>query len=122
MATEYTEPVFIVVKAALRAQAEAAAIQADPAGGAGTFNPGVPLRAAGDASNTTVAYWCRWNMKPQQRAAFASNIGGPLAVINKGSQPNLSRDKWMLNAADGQWTDVEVLAALGYDRLARTGP
>jgi hypothetical protein len=117
MPTEYTAPTFIVVKAARRQDAENAAIAADPTGGAGTFIPGTPLRAAGDATNTVVAYWARWNMKPAQRSAFVSNIGGPFNVIDKGVQPNLSRDKWAFNAAEGQWTADEVLASLGYARI-----
>jgi hypothetical protein len=120
--TEYTAITFIVVKAAIRQQAEAAAVAADPTGGAGTFVPGQPLRVVGDASNTPVAYWCRWNMKPAQRSAFASTIGGPINVLAKGQVPNLSRDKWMFDGDEGQWTPEEVLAALGYARLAATWP
>lgn len=123
MPTEYTAVTFIVVKASIRQQAEAAAVAADPAGGAGTFVPGTPLRVAGDASNTVVAYWARWNMKPAQRSAFATNIGGPINVLAKGQAPNLTRDKWMFDATDGTgWTADEVLAALGYDTPAYTGP
>lgn len=118
MPTEYTAPTFIVVKASIRQAAENAAIAADAEGGAGTFIPGNALRAAGDATNTVVAYWCRWNMKPQQRSAFASNVGGPINVLAKGQAPNLARDKWMFDAAEGQWTSDEVLGALGYATLA----
>lgn len=118
MATEYTAISIIVVKAALQQQAEAAAIAADPEGGAGTFVPGVPLRLAGDATNTPVAYYCRWNMKPGQRSAFASSMGGPINVLSKGASVPLNRDRWLFDAADGQWTAEEALAALGYDTLA----
>ena len=117
MPTEYSEPVFIVVRPALQAAAEAAAVAADPTGGAGTFVPGVPLRLAGDATNTVAAYWCRWNMKPAQRAAFAAAIGGPINVLALGQTPNLTRDRWMLDATDGAWTPDQVLAALGLTTL-----
>lgn len=120
MATEYTAPTYIVVRAALRQQAEGAAVAADPEG-AGTFVPGVPLRAAGDTANTVVAYWCRWNMKPSQRSAFASNMGGPLNLLSVGQAPNKQHDKWYFDAADGQWTPQGVLDALGFDTLATVG-
>ena len=121
MPTEFTAITIIVVRASVQASAEAAAIAADPQGGAGTFANGVPLRSAG-GPNTPVAYWCRWNMKPQQRAAFASNLGGPLNVLAVGQQPNMSRDAWMFDAAEGQWTPAAVLAALGFDTYALVRP
>lgn len=119
--TQYTDVTIIVVKASLRQGAEAAAIAADPEGGAGTFVPGVPLRIAGDATNTVVAYWCRWNMKPSQRAVFAQTIGGPNNIIAAGGNvPAFSgqRDRWFFNAAEGAWTSDQVLAALGLARIS----
>ena len=116
--TEYTAPTLIVVKASLRAQAEQAARTADPEGGAGTFNPGTPLRAAGDATNTVVAYWARWNMKPSQRSTFASTICGPNNILAPGANVPLNRDRWFFDARDVDgWTGPQVLAALGYDTI-----
>lgn len=118
-ATDYTDITFIVVLAALQQQAEAAAIAADPEGGAGTFVPGVALRRAGDASNTVVAYWCRWNMIPGQRSAFASSIGGPMNILAPGATVPTNRDRWMFDASGTNgWTGTQVLAALGFDTLA----
>ena len=106
----------IVVLASLREQAESAAIAADPAGGAGTFVPGVPLRVAGNGSNTPVAYWCRWNMKPGQRSAFAAAMGGPMNVIKPGGAVQTNRDRWMFESSDPDgWTGDQVLAVLGYE-------
>lgn len=114
-ATIYTDITIIVIKPELQAKAEAAAIAADPAGGAGTFVPGVPLRRAGDPTNTVAAYWCRWNMIPGQRSAFASSIGGPMNILSAGATVPTNRDRWMFDARDGQWAPDQVLAALGLD-------
>lgn len=122
MATAYTDPVFIVIRPALQVAAEAAAVAADPTGGAGTFVPGKPLRTAGDATNTVVAYWCRWNMMPSQRSAFAASIGGPINVLAAGQTPSMARDRWMMDANDGAWTPAQVLASLGMDTLAYVSP
>jgi hypothetical protein len=114
--TLFTDVTIIVVKPSLQQGAEAAAIAADPGGGAGTFVPGVPLRAAGDATNTVVAYWCRWNMKPSQRSTFAQTIGGPNNIIAKGGNVpafTSNRDRWFFDASAAGWTGGEVLAALG---------
>lgn len=105
----------IVVRPTLRAQAEAACVAADPEGGAGTFNPGVPLRAVGDTTNTVVAYWANWHMQPGQRAAFASSLGGPVSTYRLGQAPHLGRNRWMFDATPGQWTPDAVLAALGLE-------
>lgn len=113
--TEFSAPTYIVVRASKQQAAESAAIAADPEGGAGTFVPGTPLRAAGDATNTVVAYWARWNMKPSQRSAFASNMGGPINVLTVDKTPNKAHDQWMLDASEGQWTNEAVLAALDFD-------
>lgn len=119
-----TEPTIIVVRPELQQLAEDAAIAASPAGGAGTFIPGVPLRAAGDATNRIRAYWCRWEMLPAspgvraQRATFAKHLGGPVSILSATEAPDLARDRWMFDAAPGQWTHPKVLAALGLDTLA----
>ncbi len=114
MATEYTDITTIVVLASLQQQAELAAITAEPKGGAGTFVPGVPLRAAGDAANTVVAYWCRWNMKVGQRAAFAEAMGGPMQITLPGQSVPRNRDRWMFDSTTG-WEPHEVWAALNLE-------
>lgn len=107
----------IVVLAALQQQAENAAITADPAGGAGTFVPGIPLRAAGDNTNAVKAYWARWNMKAGQQGAFATALGGPVSVYAPGQQVHLNRDRWMFDNSTGGWQPHEVLAALNLETL-----
>lgn len=109
--TIYTDITTIVVLAALRDQAEVAAIAAEPDGGAGTFVPGVPLRSAGDATNAVKAYWCRWNMKVGQRSAFAQSLGGPINILAPGASVPTNRDRWMFDSTTG-WSPDEVLAAL----------
>lgn len=118
--TEFTAVTLIVVRPELQQAAEDAAVAADAEGGAGTFVPGVPLREAGDAGNTVVAYWARWHMLPGQRSAFASAMGGPMNLISAGQNVNLNRDRWMFDAAIAQWTPQEVLDVLGFDRLEPT--
>lgn len=120
--TEYTAITTIVVLAALQQQAEDAAVVADPEAGAGAFVPGTPLRVAGDQSNAVVAYWGRWNMKPGQRSAFAQALGGPLNIYAPGETPHKNRDRWLFDNSTGSWAPEEVLAALGFDVLAYTGP
>lgn len=115
---EHTAITLIVVKAELRDLAEAASVIADPEGGAGTFIPGTPLRLSGDATNTPIAYWCRWNMTPSQRSAFASSLGGPINVLASGAAVPVTRDRWLFDATAGGWTGPQVLAALGYDTPA----
>lgn len=123
MPTEYTAITTIVVLASIQQQAEAAARAADPEGGAGTFDPGVPLRRAGDDTNAVVAYWCRWNMKPGQRSAFAQNMGGPMNILAPGDRVPTNRDRWMFDSSgDNGWTPDQVLAALDLDTLLYTGP
>lgn len=107
----------IVIRPELQQAAEAAAQAADPAAGAGTFVPGVPLRAAGDTSAAVAAYWCQWNFQPGQRGTFASNIGGPMNILSAGATVDTSRDRWMFDANEGGWSASEVLAALQLDRM-----
>lgn len=119
--TEYSDITLIVVKFAIRQQAENAAIVADPEGGAGTFIPGVPLRVAGDTSNTVAAVWARWNMKKAQRSTFAVEMGGPNNIIAAGGNVpafSTSRDRWFFDAVEGAWTPDQVLGALGLATLA----
>ena len=117
--TEYSAPVFIVVRPTLQQDAETAAVTADPDAGEGTFVPGIPLREAG-GPNVPAAFWARWNMKPGQRSAFASAIGGPMQVIEPGGNVNLNRDRWMFDAneTDG-WQPQQVLDVLGLDIYER---
>lgn len=108
----------IVVLAALQQQAENAAITADPNGGKGTFVPGVPLRAAGDTTNTIRAYWCRWNMQTGQQSAFATALGGPVSIYLPGQKIHSTRDRWMFDSNAGGWQPHEVLIALNLDTIS----
>lgn len=113
MATAYTDVTIIVVKPNLQQAAETAARAAEPNGGAGTFVPGVWLRTAG-GPDIPAAYVCRWTMKPGQRAAFASSMGGPMNVLAPGANIPTNRDRWMFDASGPNgWTIEQVMAALG---------
>lgn len=119
--TDYSAVTIIVVKLTARSLAESAAQTADPDGGAGTFHPGIPLRKSGDATNTVVAVWARWNMKPSQRSVFASTMGGPNNIYAAGATVagfDTNRDRWFFDATEGAWTGAQVLSALGLDTLA----
>jgi hypothetical protein len=105
---------FVVVRASQRQKAAAAAAAADPVGGTETFLPGVPLRVAGDAANTAVAFWCRWVMTDAERESFDAAMGG-LDVLTADRRPDRRRSVWAFDATD--WTPAEVLAALVLDTL-----
>lgn len=114
--TAYTAVTLIVVRVELQQAAEDAAVSADPDAGAGTFVPGVGLVDASGDPDTIVAYWARWHMLPGQRSAFASAMGGPMNLISAGQNVNTNRDRWMFDAAGGQWTPQQVLDVLGMAR------
>ena len=119
--TAYSQRLIIVVKAAVRQAAEDTAIVADPEGGAGTFVPGTPLRAAGDATNTPVAYWTAWTMTQEQKDRLVAEFGrraGDFTIYPAGANLPSNRSYWMCDANEGGWAPEGVLAALGYAALA----
>lgn len=127
MATEFTQRLLLVVKAAARTLGNEVAQVADPTSTGDTFT--VPLRLAGDATNTPVAYWTGWTMTPEQRQRLADEFGrraGSFTVYLKGQQVPTNANYWAFLDAQQDpatgWTPAEVLAALGYDRLAPTDP
>ena len=123
LATEYTQRLIIVVRAAMRQMAEEMAIVADPEGGAGTFIPGTPLRVAGDATNTPVAYWTGWTMTQEQRDRLTAEFGrraGSFDVFVKGNNIRMNRQYWAFASAEQAGPTVgfnftEVLGILGFD-------
>ena len=124
--TDYTQRLIIVVKAAARQMAEDACIVADPEA-AGTFFPGQPLRNAGDATNTVVAYWTSWVMTQAQKDNLVAEFGrkaGEFPIYTKNDNVPNNRNFWSFLASQQDpingWTSVEVLAELGFDVLARS--
>ena len=87
----------------------------------------VPLRVAGDETNTTVAYWCSWVMDEGTEAFIrdlllsAGLVGAEVAPVPVGTSPP---DPWRILIFDGDeetgWTPDQVLNALDLDRPAIT--
>ena len=125
MATAYTVRLIIVMREAFAAQANQAAHLVDTLGGDRTFT--VPLRVAGDATNTPRARWCSWQMTPAQRDALRTRLQerGLLndeVVIVPGSQegsfvPMAQARAYFFDAREGQWSPDEVLTVLNLDTL-----
>ena len=116
----------IVCNLAVAAVANAASKQVDTIGGERAFTVG--LRAAGDATNTIVAYWCSWLFDPTVLATlktkataggFTAAEGTERAVGFTASTATLPRLAFF---DDALWTPDAVLAALGLDRPASTFP
>ena len=112
-----TERRIIVCTAALAAVANAACKQVDVVGGEKTFN--VSLRAAGDATNTTVAYWCDWLFDPTVlttlktlgvAAGFTTAETTERSVGFTATPATLPR---LAMFDDAIWTPTQVLTALG---------
>lgn len=111
----------IVCSQALAAQANVVAKRVDTVGGEFTFT--VPLRAAGDATNTVVARWCSWwinvvDLASLKTKALAAGFGAAETserlvgfVATPATLPRLCLFD------DAAWTPAQVLAALGLDTL-----
>ena len=131
MTTAYTVKRLIFVAAPVQQLACQLAQVADPTGWQNEWS--VPLRAAGDAANTVVGYWCQWVMTPDMKTSLdgalaSSSVTPPATDAEKHvyvlgeTLPLLSTAQRIVicDASDGQWTPSAGLAALGLDRLAVT--
>lgn len=123
----YDRRAIIVVRPAVAAAMNQAAADLDALGGAQTFT--VPLRAAGDASNAIVGYWCSWALtaamvttlraRLQARGATAAEAS-PILV---GQTPAPGQRIYFFDGREGVgWAPADVLAALGADTLATEVP
>ena len=128
MTTAYTVKRLIFVAAPVQQLACQLAQVADPTGWQNEWS--VPLRQAGDASNTVVGYWCQWVMTDAMRQALdgalaSSNVTPPATDAEKHvyalgeTLPLLSTAQRIVicDSSDGQWTPDAGLAALGLDVL-----
>lgn len=117
----------IVAKPAVAAAMNQAAADIDALGGAQTFT--VPLRVAGDATKTVVAYWCSWALTPAQISALRTalqNRGATVseaAVILVGQTPTPGNRVYVFDGReDVGWTPGAVLTALNLAPLPQSSP
>ncbi len=131
MATTYTQRAIIVARVGFAASCNTAAKLVDTAGGDRTFT--VPLRLAGDATNTILGRWCNWSLTPGEVTALRQRLQAQgadaverttVTAAEKGSfVPVASKRLYIFDARDGiGWTPQEVLDVLGLDTLAATQP
>jgi hypothetical protein len=126
MATAFTTRLILVVRQAFADKANVASKLVDVAGGERTFT--VPLRLAGDQSNTVRAYWCGWTLTPAQATALRTRLqeqgllDGEVVVVTKADQatfvPNLQARAYIFDARETAWQPQEALAVLNLDTLA----
>lgn len=111
----------IVCTAALATVANAASKKVDTIGGERAFTVG--LRAAGDATNTIVAYWCSWLFDPAVLATlktYATAGGFTNAEATErpvGFTATVAALPRLAFFDDAIWTPAAVLTALGLDVL-----
>lgn len=119
----YDRRAIIVARPAVAAAMNQAAADVDTLGGAQTFT--VPLRAAGDSTNTVVGYWCSWALtaamvtalraRLQARGATASEA----TIVLAGQAPTPGNRVYFFDGREGVgWAPADVLTALGADTLA----
>lgn len=128
MASNYTLRLTAVVRAAVLVNSNLASRDVDNGGDAWT----VPLRVAGDATNTIRAYWCGWQMTPAQaqnlrdRLIARGLLGAEVRVVDGTEKGTFVFDPtaraYIFDGREGQWTPTEVLAALGLARLQTAQP
>lgn len=88
----------------------------------------VPLRQAGDATNTVVAYWCDWLMTSataQKIQTWMLNHGATQAeasLVPVGTAQSVIRQQRIAIFRDPDWSSDQVLSTLGLDVLAVSGP
>lgn len=127
MATLFTVRAIIVARAAVAAALNQKCAEVDTVGGIRTLT--VPLRLAGDSSDTVRAYWCSWAMTPAQRTSLRTKFqaagmtaaeAGVVTAAQRGSfTPDLAARMYLFDGRDGiGWTPEEVLSVLGLDTLA----
>lgn len=113
----------IVARPAVAAAMNQAAADVDALGGGQTFT--VPLRQAGDATNTIVGYWCSWALTPAMVTALRTRLQARGATVSEttiiltGQTPTPGNRVYFFDGRENVgWTPNAVLAALGADTLA----
>lgn len=129
--SEYTQRAIIVARAAFAENCNLASKQVDTVGGERTFT--VPLRRAGDETNTTIGMWCNWALTPAQVTALRQRLQQQGADVRertvvtddeKGTfTPDPAKRLYIFAAMEPDgWTPQEVLDVLGLDTLDTTVP
>lgn len=119
----YDRRAIIVARPAVAAAMNQAAATIDVLGGAQTFT--VPLRAAGDATNAIVGYWCSWALTAAMVTALRAALqnkgatASEASVILAGATPTPGNRVYFFDGRDSVgWAPADVLSALGADCLA----
>jgi hypothetical protein len=121
----YDRRAIIVARPAVAAAMNQAAADIDVLGGQFTFT--VPLRVAGDATNTVAGYWCSWALTLAMWDALQTRILARGATVSEAT-PILVGDTPVPGNRvfffDGRqsigWTPAQVLTALSADTLGAT--
>lgn len=109
----------VAVRAASADAANRAAAVIDPPPASDAFDQ--PLRQAGDATMTIVAYWCSWQLTTGTKAALVQAFRdegfttAELQPIPAQSSPNPAHNIFVFDADD--WTDTQVGLALNVRRI-----
>lgn len=128
MATVYTRRFIIVARTALATAANQAAKLVDLGGGERTFT--VPLRLAGDATNTVRAFWCGWTLTVAEAQAIRDRLvekgatAAETVIVTAADKPTFTPVPtariYVFDARPAIWQPGEVLSVLGLDTLAAT--
>lgn len=126
MPTAFIRSIVLVVRPAVAAAVNSSVKHADfdLEGGDKTFT--VPLRAAGDATNTVTGYWAAGVATPamlvglRDRLLAAGATEAETSLIAKGTTRASVATRRMFCFDGAVWTPDEVLAFLQVDRLATT--
>ena len=122
----YTARRIIVCTAAVAAAANAGCKQVDTVGGQYALT--VPLRAAGDVTNATVAYWVSWLFDPvvlatlKTKAVAAGFTTAETTELVAGFTATPATLPRLAIFDDFVWTPAAVLTALGLSLRISTLP
>lgn len=109
----------VVVRAASVDAANRAAAVVNPPGAEDTFDQ--PLKLAGDATNTIVAYWCSWQLTAGTKAALLDAFHdegfttAELQPIPPEDNPTPAHNIFVFDA--DEWTSNQVGLALNVRRI-----
>lgn len=126
MPTDYR--LITVVRAARKADAQAAAVEIDPAS-VDSFS--APLRFTSSPVTQTDVYMGSWRMLSQDAAALRQALRNhgfsqqEISLVAAGGTPTMTRDLWAFDATEetpGAWTAEQVRSAMGLTFIESVRP